>query len=63
MARQSRPDAIFDASNLASEFKDATINTILQANKIIKHLKFETVELKFQHLGKDLDMIIFVILL
>ena len=59
VARQSRPDVIFDASKLASEFKDATINTVLQANKIIKHLKSETVELRFQHLENDIDLVIF----
>ena len=51
VARQSRPDTIFDACHLASSLKNATVNNILEANKVIKRLKSETVELKFQCLG------------
>ena len=51
VSRQSRPDTIFDACHLASSLKNATVNNILEANKVIKRLKSETVELKFQHLG------------
>jgi len=51
VARQSRPDIIFEASHLAS----------MEANKVIKKLKYETVELKFQPLGseEDLKMVVF----
>ena len=51
VSRQRRPDTIFDACHLASSLKNATVNNILEANKVIKRLKSETVELKFQHLG------------
>ena len=51
VSRQSRPDTIFDACHLASSLKNATVNNILEANKVIKRFKSETVELKFQHLG------------
>ena len=51
VSRQSRLDTIFDACHLASSLKNATVNNILEANKVIKRLKSETVELKFQHLG------------
>ncbi|CAG2196696.1 unnamed protein product [Mytilus edulis] len=53
IARQSRPDVIFDASNLASSLKKANVQTLNEANKIIKNLKSETVTLKFRKLGKD----------
>ncbi|CAG2255347.1 unnamed protein product [Mytilus edulis] len=53
IARQSRPDVIFDASNLASSLKKANVQTLNEANKIIKNLKSETVTLKFKKLGND----------
>ena len=53
IARQSRPDIIFDASNLASSLKKANVQTLNEANKIIKNLKSETVTLKFRKLGND----------
>ncbi|CAC5413705.1 unnamed protein product [Mytilus coruscus] len=53
IARQSRPDVIFDASNLASSLKKANIQTLNEANKIIKNLKSETITLKFKKLGND----------
>ena len=53
MARQSRPDIIFEASNLASSLKIATVQTLIEANKVIKSLKSETVSLKFQNLGQN----------
>lgn len=45
VARQSRPDIIFEASHLASSLKKASVKTIMEANKVIKKLKYETVEL------------------
>lgn len=61
VARQSRPDVLFDASNLASSLKQATVHTINEANRVVCKLKAKSVELKFQHLGKDsqLKMITF----
>ncbi|KAL2093504.1 hypothetical protein ACEWY4_010816 [Coilia grayii] len=53
VARQSRPDALFDASNLASKLKNATVQTIHEANRIICKLKSKKVVLNFQHLGRD----------
>ena len=61
VARQSRPDIIFEASHLASSLKKAYVKTIVEANKVIKKLKYEPVELKFQPLGfeEDLKMVVF----
>jgi len=56
IARQSRPDTIFDASNLASSLKSAKVQTLIEANKIIKNLKSETITIKFQKLGNDSDI-------
>lgn len=53
MARQSRPDVIFEASYLASSLKTATVQTLIDANKVIKNLKSENVSLKFQYLGPN----------
>lgn len=61
VARQSRPDVIFEAANLAASFKNATVQTLIEANKVVTHLKSDTVNLKFQHLGcnENLKLIVF----
>lgn len=61
VARQSRPDVMFDASNLASGLNKATVQTIHEANRIVCKLESKTLVLNFQHLGSDnaLRMIVF----
>lgn len=56
VARQSRPDVMFDAS-----IKNTTVQTIHKANRIVSKLKSRKVILNFQHLGRDsaLKMIIY----
>uniref|UniRef100_M4AZE1 Integrase catalytic domain-containing protein n=1 Tax=Xiphophorus maculatus TaxID=8083 RepID=M4AZE1_XIPMA len=56
VARQSRPDVMFDASNLASRLKHATVQTINEANRVVCKLKAKSVELNFQHLGEDSNL-------
>lgn len=56
VARQSRPDVVFDASSLASSLNEAKVKTLQYANKIIKNIKSESVTLKFQNLGHDKDV-------
>nr|XP_020481208.1 uncharacterized protein LOC109975033 [Monopterus albus] len=58
---ETQPDVIFDASNMASNIKNATVQTIHEANRIVCKLKSKKVTLNFQHLGKDiaLKMIVF----
>ena len=53
IARQSRPDVIFDASNLASSLKKANVQMLVDANKIIKNIKSESVLLKFPKIGPE----------
>ena len=50
-ANQTRPDISFDACMLAAKLKNARVQDILDANKVVKKIKSETVILKFQHLG------------
>lgn len=61
VARQSRPDVMFDGCNLASNTKHATVQTIHEANKVVRKLKSQQVTLKFQHVGKDdsLKLVVF----
>ena len=49
VARQSRPDIMFDTCILASTLKHATVH---EANKVAKKLKSEHVTLKFQNLRR-----------
>lgn len=53
VARQTRPDVMFDSCCLASNLKNATVQSIHDANKVIRKLKAEKVTLKFQHLGNN----------
>ena len=53
VARQSRPDIIYDISMLASNTKHATVQTLHCANKLIRKLKSEEVILRFQYLGEN----------
>ena len=52
---------MFDASNLAASVKGATVQNIIEANKVIHKLKSEEVALKFQFLGDEnaLELVIF----
>jgi hypothetical protein len=61
IARQTRPDILFDGSNLASLIKHATVQNIIDANKVIRKLTSDKITLKFQFLGeeKSLQMVIF----
>lgn len=56
VARQTRPDVMFDASKLASDLKQATVQTINEANRVVCKLKAKSVELNFQHLGEDSNL-------
>ena len=53
VARQSRPDVLYDVCSLARNLKVATVEHLIEANKIVKRLKSEKVTLKYQHLGND----------
>ncbi|XP_064616270.1 uncharacterized protein LOC135480371 [Liolophura sinensis] len=51
LARQSRPDLMFDSSTLAAGVKNATVQNVVELNKVIRKMQAERVVLKFQHLG------------
>ena len=50
-SRQSRPDVVFDACQLASKIKDGKVEHLMEANKVIRRIKSEQVDLKFHSLG------------
>ena len=56
VARQSRPDILFDVCSLTSNLKDAKVKHILDANKVIKRVKSETVSLKYRHLKDNFPL-------
>jgi len=61
VARQSRPDIMFDTCVLAANLKHATVQTMHEANKVVRKLKSEHVTLKFHNLGKEdsLKLVVF----
>ena len=50
-SRQSRPDVVFDACQLASKIKDGKVEHLMEANKVIRRIKSEQIDLKFHSLG------------
>ena len=50
-SQQSRSDVVFDAYQLASRIKYDKVEHLMEANKVIKKIKLEKVNLKFQNLG------------
>lgn len=50
VARKDRPDVMFDANNLASGMKNAIVQTIYEANRVVCKLKSKK---DFQYLGRD----------
>ena len=50
-SQQSRPDVVFDACQLASKIKDGKVEHLMEANKVIRRIKSEQVDLKFYNLG------------
>ena len=50
-SRQSRPDVVFDACQLASKINDGKVEHLQEANKVIRRIKSEQVDLKFHNLG------------
>lgn len=61
VAKQTRPDVMFDSCSLASNIKNATVQSLHEVNKIIRKLKSDKVTLKFQHLGNNdaLNLVVF----
>ena len=59
VARQSRPDISFELSDIAGRIQKSTINDLKRINKTVKRVKLDEIELKFQNLGKHLELIVF----
>ena len=47
----SRPDVVFDACQHASKIKYIKVEHLMEANKVIRRIKSEQVDLKFHNLG------------
>ena len=60
VAGQSRPDIVFEISELNSKVKHATIEYLMRAMKILQRIKSEPLELKFNGLG-DLNNVKFIV--
>ena len=50
-SRQSHPDVVFDACQLASKIKDGKVEHLMEAHKVIRRIKSEQVDLKIHNLG------------
>ena len=50
-SRQSHPDVVFDACQLDSKIKDGKVEHLMEANKVIRRIKSEQIDLKFHNLG------------
>ncbi|XP_067658382.1 uncharacterized protein [Haliotis asinina] len=60
IARQSRPDVLYQASRLSSRYKHAKIEHLMEINKVIKQIKVEKVSLTYQQLsGSEMELLVF----
>ena len=59
LARQSRPDLMFEACSLASAYKKAGVKDILRMNKLIKRAQMDNVVLRFQPLKGKLTLVLY----
>ena len=59
VARQTRPDVVFDVSVLASRTKDAKIRDLLEVNKVVRRVKTVEMKLKFQKLEGEKVLLVF----
>ena len=50
IATQTRPDLTYDASEISTSVKNATIEDVMQANKVIRKANSNTVRLRFRDL-------------
>ena len=55
-----RPDIYFDATNIASNIKNATIKQLIDINKTIKKTKTNPSDLKFQPTEKQSKLIVYI---
>ena len=51
VATQTRPDLVYDACEISSSVKNATVEDVMQANKVMRKAKSNTVRLQFRDLG------------
>ena len=51
IATQMRPDLAHDACEISTSVKNATVEDVMQANKVIRKAKSNTVRLRFRDLG------------
>ena len=56
VAAQTRPDISFSACDVSMSLKDATIQDIFTANKVLKKLKSDKVTLFYPEIGKITDV-------
>ena len=50
IATQTRPDLVYDTCDISISVKNATVENIMQANKVIRKAKSNTVRLRFRGL-------------
>ena len=53
ISSQTRPDIAFDICQLGTSFKNSGEQDIKYVNKVLTHLKQDSVQIKYKQLGKD----------
>ena len=59
ISKQSHLDIVFDVTDLARRINISTVEDLKRLNKIIKKVKSDHISLKFQNLGKKLEIHVF----
>ena len=60
ISKQSHPDIAFDVTDLVGRINTSTVEDLKKLNKIIKRVKSDPVSLKFQSLGKNIEIHVFM---
>jgi transposase InsO family protein len=59
VARQTRPDVMYDVCHLAANYKNATIQDLIDINKVIKKIGTSKITLTFQPLQGEVNLVVF----
>ena len=59
LATQSRPDVSFETNQLQKRISDLRVFDLLRANKAVRDVKANRLQLKFRNLGRDAQLIVY----
>ena len=59
LATQTRPDIAFETNQLQKRIRDLRVGDLIRANKCVKEVKSDRIEMTFRDLGVDVEVVAF----